>query len=80
MLSKRLRAEICRELDRLELLLTQIKAVEAERDALMSRESTSAPARAAALLKIRGIGPEFATILYSEGLFGHFDNRRQVAA
>lgn len=78
--SKHLRAEICRELDRLELLLTQIKAVEAERDALMSRESTSAPARAATLLRIKGIGPEFATILYSEGLFRHFDNRRQVAA
>lgn len=45
MLSKHLRAEICRELDRLELLLTQIKAVEADRDALMSRESTSTPTR-----------------------------------
>lgn len=75
MLSKHLRAEICRELDRLELLLTQIKAVEADRDALMSCESTSTPTRAAALLRIKGIGPEFATILYSEGLF-----RRQSAA
>ena len=33
MLSKHPKAEISRELDRLELLLTQIKAVEAERDA-----------------------------------------------
>ena len=32
------------------------------------------------LLDIRGIGPEFAAILWSEGLFRHFDNRRQVAA
>jgi transposase len=32
------------------------------------------------LLDVRGIGPEFATILLSEGLFRHFDNRRQVAA
>ncbi len=29
---------------------------------------------------IRGIGPKFAAILYAEGLFRHFDNRRQVAA
>ncbi|MCA1440809.1 IS110 family transposase [Ensifer sp. IC4062] len=80
MVPKHLKAEICRELDRLELLLTQIKAVEAERDALMSRETADTPARAAALLRIRGIGPEFATILHTEGLFRHFDNRRQVAA
>ena len=32
------------------------------------------------LLKLKGIGPEFAAILWSEGLFRHFDNRRQVAA
>src|SRR4030081_516225 len=32
------------------------------------------------LLDIKGIGPEFAAILWSEGLFRHFDNRRQVAA
>jgi transposase len=32
------------------------------------------------LLGIKGIGPEFAAILHSEGLFRHFDNRRQVAA
>jgi transposase len=30
------------------------------------------------LLDIKGIGPEFAAILWSEGLFRHFDNRRQV--
>src|ERR1700747_2769757 len=32
------------------------------------------------LLAIRGIGPEFAAILWSEGLFRHFENRRQIAA
>jgi transposase len=32
------------------------------------------------LLNIRGIGPEFAAILWSEGLFRHFENRRQIAA
>lgn len=79
-LSKHLKAEICRELDRLELLLAQIKAVEAERDALIAHETPETPAGATALLGIRGIGPEFATILYTEGLFRHFDNRRQIAS
>jgi transposase len=79
-LSKHLKAEICRELDRLELLLTQIKAVEAERDALIVQETPETPPGATALLGIRGIGPEFATILYTEGLFRHFDNRRQIAS
>src|SRR5260221_11450173 len=32
------------------------------------------------LSQLKGIGPEFATILYTEGLFRGFDNRRQVAA
>ena len=32
------------------------------------------------LLDIKGIGPEFAALLWSEGLFRHFDNRRQLAA
>lgn len=34
----------------------------------------------AMLLDLRGIGPEFAAVLWSEGLSRHFDNRRQVAA
>ena len=73
-----LKAQVRRELDRLELLLEQIKAVEAERDALLAVQRVAAPA--AMLLDIKGIGPEFAAILWSEGLFRHFDNRRQVAS
>jgi transposase len=77
-----LEAQISRELDRLELLLEQIKTVEAERDALIAAEkaTTSPPTPAAMLLDIRGIGAEFAAVLWSEGLFRHFDNRRQIAA
>jgi transposase len=73
-----LNAQVRRELDRLELLLEQIKAVEAERDTLLAAEHAVAPATM--LLDIKGIGPEFAALLWSEGLFRHFDNRRQVAA
>ena len=75
-----LKAQVERELDRLELLLKQIKTVEGERDALLAVAITSMPAPAAMLLDIKGIGPEFAAVLWSEGLFRHFDNRRQVAA
>jgi transposase len=75
-----LKAQVERELDRLELLLEQIKTVEGARDALLAGAKTAMPAPAAMLLDIKGIGPEFAAVLWSEGLFRSFDNRRQVAA
>ena len=74
-----LKAQISRELDRLELLLEQIKSVESERDALLAAQQTT-PNPAAMLLAIKGVGPELAAILWSEGLCRHFDNRRQVAS
>ena len=77
-----LKAQISRELDQLELLLEQIKAVEAERDALFAaaKAPTLAPAPVTMLLEIKGIGPEFAAILWMEAFFRSFANRRQVAA
>src|SRR5215218_6232869 len=77
-----LKAQIRRELDRLELLIEQIKAVEAERDAVLAQAQASpgVPAPAAQLLTLRGIGPEAAATLCSEGLFRTFNNRKQVAA
>ena len=75
-----LKAQVRRELDRLELLLAQIKAAEAERDALLAAEQTKAPVPPAMLLGVKGIGPEFAAVLWSEGLSRPFENRRQVAA
>jgi len=77
-----LKAQISRELDRLELVIEQVKAVEAERDALLAQAQASpgVPAPAAQLLTLRGIGPEAAATLWSEGLFRTFNNRKQVAA
>lgn len=73
--------QISRELDRLELLLEQIKAVAVERDALLASASEDTiPTPAKMLLAFKGIGPDFASVLWQEGLFRHFDNRRQVAA
>src|SRR3954453_13725004 len=77
-----LKAQIRRELDRLELLIEQVKAVEAERDALLAQAQASSgvPAPAAQLLALKGIGPEAAATLWTEGLFRTFNNRKQVAA
>ena len=73
-----LKSEILREIDRLELVLRQISKVEAERDEMLQPAEASSPA--ALLMRLKGIGAEFATVLYLEGLFRHFENRRQLAA
>jgi transposase len=77
-LQDRFKAEILREIDRLELVLRQISEVEAERDEMLRPAEASSPA--ALLMRLKGIGAEFATVLYLEGLFRHFENRRQLAA
>lgn len=77
---RHIKAQILREIGRLELLIEQIKAVEAERDAVLAHDEAVAVAPAMMLLGIKGIGPEFASILYTECLSRHFDNRRQVAS
>src|ERR1700739_2159482 len=73
-----LKAEILREIDRLELVLRQISEVEAERDEMLRLAQASSPA--AQLMRLKGIGAEFAGVLYLEGLFRHVENRRQLAA
>lgn len=74
-----MRHQIERELDRLELVLTHVRCVEAERDAMLAEERQSSR-EVEMLTSIVGVGPEFAAVLWGEGLFRHFDNRRQVAA
>src|ERR1044071_758596 len=76
-----LKAQISRELDRLELILVQLKTVDSERDALLAEGNEDQPPTPASLLvQLKGIGPEFAAVLWSEGLYRSFNNRRQVAA
>jgi transposase len=84
-LPKNLKAAISREVDRLEVLIDQIKSVEAERDALLAEQQQqqkklSTPAGDNMLFDLKGIGREFASVLWTEGLFRHFTNRRQVAS
>jgi transposase len=80
LLPAHLKAQISRELDRLEIILAQLKAVESERDAMLETASEGPPTPASLLAQLKGIGPEFAAVLWSEGLFRSFNNRRQVAA
>ena len=75
-----LKQRLSRDLDRLELLLEQVRTVETQRDALLASQAEDPRSPAAVLRTLRGIGPEFTMILWSEGLFRHFANRRQLAS
>src|SRR4249920_3541384 len=82
-LSPRLKAEILRELQRLELVIGMIKTIEAERDAIASAKietKHSSAKRIQDLAKIKCIGPEFATTLVGEVFYRSFENRKQLAS
>jgi len=75
-----LKAEILRELDRIAVVTTQLTTVERARDALVHTEVEKPDTPAGVLIKLKGIGPEFASLLWLEALFRSFANRRQVGA
>jgi transposase len=102
-LPPRLMAEIGRQVDRLELTMQQLAAVEADRDAVFQAERamsslTSHVAERASgeeepasllshdegpgarLLRLKGVGPETASVLAGEAFFRDFRNRREVAS
>jgi transposase len=86
-LPAQMKRELIRALDRLDLLLEQLKAVEAERDAMQEVVAKATASEAAAiddqarlLLRLRAIGPQTAAVLVLEAFYRRFDNRRQVAA
>ena len=93
-LPPRLKTELIRELDRLELVMSQLATLEAERDrALQARRtvarntakapssrSVSAGQVGSQLLRLRSIGPEIASVLSLEAFYRNFNNRREVAA
>jgi transposase len=81
-LPPRLRREIEREFKRLELVLEQIEAVEAERDAAAMQPvaGDTDAAKVTLLAKLGGIGIELATVLVREALYRPFTNRKEVAA
>jgi transposase len=86
-LPEHMKAQISRELDRLELLLEQIRAVEAARDTMLASltqagmdEKADARHPLAMLLGVKGIGVEFAAGLWAEAFHRTFANRRKLAA
>jgi len=82
-LPPRLKAEILRELQRLELVIGMIKTVEADRDAIASAKTETEHGSATKiqdLAKIKCIGPEFANTLVGEVFYRSFDNRKQLAS
>jgi transposase len=90
-LGPRLGDEIRREITRLRVVIEQLKAVSAERDAIArvkkvdvlpaDRQLVDADAAMiAALTRIKGVGPNDASVLVREAFWRKFTNRRQLAA
>lgn len=75
-----LKERIGRELDRLELVLGHIHQVEDRRDELTSAEAEAGRPGPALLQRLRGVGADSAAVLWAEGLFRNFGNRRQLAS
>jgi transposase len=81
-----LKQEIRRHLARLAVVQDDIAAVETERDAVLGVTSgaeapptETTPSPAVLLLRLKGIGPECAAVLWLEVFFRRFHNRREVA-
>ena len=79
-LPPRLKAELRREIEIIELLLRQIVEVEAEQYEVAKCIAGQPPSAVAMLKRLKGIGDQIAPVLYFEGLYRHFGNRREVAA
>jgi transposase len=79
-LPDRLKAELSRELDVIELLLKQIADVSAESEIAAVSDEAEDSSPAALLLRLKGIGRQIASVLSLEGFYRHFNNRREVAA
>jgi transposase len=75
---------------RLDAVVRDIAAVEAERDALLAAPAVAQPTAPTAadvlpvpavlLLTLKGIGPEFASVLCLEAFYRTFANRREIAS
>jgi transposase len=78
------KARLGRLLDRLELVVEQIKALEEARDAVVARGDATSGGEVGAMIRglagLRGIGPELATLLAWEAFVRPFRDRRALAA
>lgn len=73
------RAKIGRTIDRLELVLVQIAALERQRDAVLENEAPGEAERMIqALVLLRSIGAQSATVLVYEAFVRHFANGKAL--
>jgi transposase len=79
-LPMRLKAELLREIELIELLMRQIAEVEVERDTAVELDAEGNQSPVVLLARLKAIGPQIAAVLYLEGLYRSFANRREVAA
>ncbi|WP_205216014.1 IS110 family RNA-guided transposase [Acidibrevibacterium fodinaquatile] len=90
-LGPRLKDEMRREIGRLRVVLEQLKDVSAERDAIALGKTIETPHRdqgladadaamIASLARIKGVGPNDASVLVREAFWRKFNNRRELAA
>lgn len=81
-LPRHLRDEITRHLQRLELVIEMISAVETQRDAVVEADPAGDEngRKIQLLVRLKAIGPQFATVLVGEVFHKQFANRRQVAS
>lgn len=75
-----MKAELLREIELIELLIRQIAEVEVERDIAAELDVEGNQSPVALLARLKAIGPQIAAVLYLEGLYRSFANRREVAA
>jgi transposase len=77
------KARLARLLDRLELVLEQIKTLEEARDAVVTQDDTASGGAVDVMIRklagLKGIGPELATLLTWEAFVRPFRNRRALA-
>ena len=78
------KARILRMLDRLELVLTQLAAIEAQRDGVLGQAAAEDAAAAAAMIRrlagLRGIGAQTATTLVREGFVRTFRSAKALGS
>jgi transposase len=81
-LAPKLKAEIVREIKRLECLLVMIATVETERDAILESEKSGHlnADKIKMLARLKAIGPEFSTTIVGEVFYREFANRRQLGS
>ena len=75
------KAKIVRSIDRLELVMAQIAALEAQRDAVLEQDAPGAAERMVqALVLLRALGAQTATVLVYEAFVRHFSSGKALGS